>query len=152
MIVEVNSMATGRGRSTPERPQRPPATTPEGRENQLIAMAMDEAERQIREGKATSQLLTHFLKLGSTREDLEKQRLAQENKLLEAKVEQIASEKRVEDLYAKAIVAMRAYSGHPVEDDEQDQILHGTKKNTRLQRALRVPELEVASRSRDVRL
>jgi hypothetical protein len=117
-------MATGRGRSTPERPQRPPATTPEGRENQLIAMAMDEAERQIREGKATSQLLTHFLKLGSTREDLEKQRLSQENKLLEAKVEQIASEKRVEDLYAKAIVAMRAYSGHPVEDDEQDQILH----------------------------
>jgi hypothetical protein len=145
-------MATGRGKSTPERPQRPPATTPEGRENQLIAMAMDEAERQIREGKATSQLLTHFLKLGSTREDLEKQRLAQENKLLEAKVEQIASEKRVEDLYAKAIVAMRAYSGHPVEDDEQDQILHGTKKNPRLQRTIRIPELEVSSRSSNVRL
>lgn len=117
-IVGVNSMATKRGDSSSDRPKRPPATTPEGRENQLIALAMDEAERVIRSGKATSQLLTHFLKLGSTREDLEKQRLEKENALLEAKVASLASAQRIEDLYAKALKAMRTYAGQPDDDDD----------------------------------
>lgn len=114
----VNSLATGRGKPKPERPQRPPATTPEGRENQLIAMAYDEAERQIQAGKATSQLLTHFLKLGSTRENLEKERLRQENKLLQAKVDELGSAKRTEELYAEALKAMRTYSGHPEPEND----------------------------------
>jgi hypothetical protein len=80
---------------------------------------MDEAERVIRSGKATSQLLTHFLKLGSTREELEKQRLFNQNKLLDAKVESLASAQRIEELYSKALRAMRVYSGKPEEDDEQ---------------------------------
>lgn len=113
-------MATGRGKPKSDRPQRPPATTPEGRENQLIAMAMDEAERQIRGGTATSQLLTHFLKLGSTREDLEKQRLRSENELLKAKVEDLGSQKKTEELYAKALKAMKTYSGHPEPEDDED--------------------------------
>lgn len=121
-------MATGRGRSKPERPRRPPATTPEAREKQLIAMAYDAAEEQILGGKATSQLLTHFLKLGSSREDLEKQRLMKENELLSAKVEELGSSKRTEELYREALKAMRSYSGHPMDDDET-QMLHGTLSN-----------------------
>lgn len=113
-------MASRRGDSSSERPKRPPATTPEGRENQLIALAMEEAERVIRSGKATSQLLTHFLKLGSTREELEKQRLDNENKLLKAKVDAIASGQRMDELYAKAIKAMRTYAGQPGDEDDSD--------------------------------
>lgn len=98
-----------------------PATTPEGRENQLISKALDLAERQITEGTASSQVITHFLKMASTREKLEQERLHRENLLLSAKVEQIASQKRIEDMYNSALNAMRQYSGEQPEpyDDEE---------------------------------
>lgn len=97
-----------------------PATTPEARENQLIALAADLAEKQIRDGTASSQLITHFLKLGSSREKLEQERLARENELLDAKVEAMASAKRVEELYAQALNAMRSYAGQAPLDFEMD--------------------------------
>lgn len=90
---------------------RRPATTPEGRENQLISLAVDLAEEQLINGTASSQVITHFLKLASTREQLEQKRLENENLLLSAKVDQIASGKRMEELYSKAIDAMKTYSG-----------------------------------------
>lgn len=96
--------------------KRRPATTPDGRENQLVALAVDLAEKQIREGTVSSQVLTHYLKLGSSRERLEQERLRRENHLLEAKAEAMASAKRVEELYGKALNAMRNYAGQdPVE-------------------------------------
>lgn len=88
-----------------------PATTPEGRENQLIALAVDEAERQIRTGEASAQVITHFLKLGSSRERLEHEKMVRENKLLDARVDQIESGARMEELYSNAINAMRGYAG-----------------------------------------
>lgn len=88
-----------------------PAITPEARENQMIALAMDCAEQQLRDGTASSQVITHFLKLGSERERLERERLEEENKLLKAKTEQLQSQKRIEELYADAIKAMRTYGG-----------------------------------------
>jgi len=99
------------------RPGRRSASTPEGRENQLIADAMDLAERQIREGTASAQVITHFLKLASPREELERNRLRHEVELLNAKVEQLASSQRVEELYSNAIVAMRRYQGQEVDDE-----------------------------------
>lgn len=90
---------------------RRPATTPEGRENQLISLASDLAENQLASGTASAQVITHFLKLGSTREKLEQERLQRENLLLSAKVDQIASSKRIEDLYETALNAMRSYAG-----------------------------------------
>lgn len=98
-----------------------PATTPEGRETQLVSMAYDLAERQMTEGTATGQVITHFLKLGSTREKLEQERIQQENLMLAAKIEQIASQRRIEELYADALVAMRNYAGQP-EPDRGDDI------------------------------
>ena len=96
--------------------KRRPATTPEGRENQLVALAVDLAEKQIKEGTVSSQVLTHYLKLGSSREKLEQERLRRENHLLAAKAEAMASAKRVEELYGKALNAMRNYAGQdPVE-------------------------------------
>lgn len=97
-----------------------PATTPEGRENQLISLAVDLAEKQLREGTASSQVVTHLLKMSSQRERLEQQRLQNENLLLSAKVEQIASAKRVEELYEKALNAMKQYSGQDVDDDNEE--------------------------------
>ena len=91
---------------------RPPATTPEERENQLIAYATDLAQRQLLDGTATSQVITHYLKLGSTRERLEQERLAEEVGLLKVKAAALESAKRVEELYGEALNAMRAYGGH----------------------------------------
>jgi hypothetical protein len=89
-----------------------PATTPEGREKQLIALAVDLAEKRLREGTASAQEVTHFLKLGSTREKLEQARLAEENKLLKAKTESLESAARMEELTVKAIEAMSIYQGN----------------------------------------
>lgn len=101
----------------PGRRVRRPATTPEGRENQLISLAADLAERQLVEGTASSQVITHFLKLASTRERLEQERLQRENLLLSAKVDQIASTQKIEVLYEQALSAMRTYAGHEVEEE-----------------------------------
>jgi len=88
-----------------------PATTLEGRENQLISLASNLAEEQIRNGTASSQVITHFLKLGSSRERLEQARLSRETRLLDAKVDQIESGQRIETLYKTALNAMRQYAG-----------------------------------------
>lgn len=96
-----------------ERSHRPPATTPEARENQLISLAVDLAEQQILEGTASAQVITHYLKLGSSREKLEQHRIVLENELVQAKTEAIASHKKMEELYEEAIIAMRSYSGQP---------------------------------------
>jgi hypothetical protein len=105
-------------RKQEERPQRRPATSPEGRENQIVNLTMDLAERQIREGTASSQVMTHFLKLASPRERLEREKLAAENEVLRAKVEQLQSARNVEQLYSEALNAMRQYSGQDPIDDE----------------------------------
>ena len=91
--------------------KRRPALSPEARENQLISLAVDLAEKQLQEGTASSQVITHYLKLGSTKERLEKEKLEEENKLLRAKTENLQSQKRVEELYSEAIKAMRNYAG-----------------------------------------
>lgn len=99
--------------------KRPPATTPEARENQLIASAVDLAAKQLSDGTASAQVITHYLKLGSSREKLEQERLAEEVGLLRVKAEAMASAKRVEELYGQALNAMRAYGGHePLEPPE----------------------------------
>lgn len=94
-----------------------PALTPESRENQLIALSVDLAEKQLREGTASSQVITHFLKLGSTKNQLELEKIRHENALLEAKTQSIQSAKRVEELYENALNAMKDYSGHGGQDD-----------------------------------
>lgn len=112
-------MVSRRITSEPTKPRRPPATTLEARENQLVAAAVDLAEKQIIEGTASSQVITHYLKLGSSREKLEQERLEGENRLLQAKAEQMASQHRVEELYREALDAMRSYAGQdPVDFDD----------------------------------
>ena len=88
-----------------------PALTPEAREQQLISLAVDLAEQQLLDGTASSQVLTHYLKLGSLREKLEREKLEEENKLLRAKVDAIKSAEKQEELYAQALRAMSRYSG-----------------------------------------
>lgn len=115
-------MPERRVRKTQDEPsRRPPATTPEARENQLISAAHDLAEKQIREGTASAQVITHFLKLGSSRERLEQDRLKNENSLTLTKITQIESQASIETLYRDALSAMSAYQGNgpsPEVDDE----------------------------------
>ena len=100
--------------------KRRPALSPESRENQLISLAVDLVEQRLLDGSASSQETTHFLKLGSMKNQLEMEKLREENKLLQAKTESIQSAKRVEELYAEAINAMRRYSGNRSSSDEED--------------------------------
>lgn len=102
-------------RSKDDSPRRPPATTTEDRESQMVAASIDLAEKQIREGTASSQVLTHYLKLGSTRERLEQDRLRQENRLLIQKVKSLESATGQEALIKEALAAMRGYQGLEIE-------------------------------------
>ena len=111
-------MPAKRRRSEEKKTRRKPATTPEARENELISDAHDLAAQQIRDGNASSQVITHFLKLGSTRERLEQQRLEHENELTRVKIEAIESQKRTEELYIEALTAMRSYAGDVVQESE----------------------------------
>lgn len=113
-------------RNTSEKPGKSdkirPALTPEARENQLIYLATELAEQQLRDGTASSQVITHYLKLGSTKERIEKEILMKQKDLISAKTEALQSAKRIEELYANAISAMRQYSGHGngEEDEPED--------------------------------
>lgn len=97
-----------------------PALTPEARENQMISLAMNLAEKRLLEGTASSQEITHFLKLGTSKAELEKEKLKAENELLKVKAEAYQSAKEVEKMYAEAITAMRDYSGQGDVGDEDD--------------------------------
>lgn len=99
--------------------RRPPATTPEARENQMVSLAFDLAERQIVEGTASAQVITHFLKLGSEREKMERKKLEFETKLLDSKIQDMAAQARVEELYGKALAAMQMYSGQITEGEDE---------------------------------
>lgn len=100
--------------------RRPPATTPEARENQLIAQAVDLAAKQLADGTASAQVITHFLKLGSSTEKLDQLKKQHEVELLEAKKEAMASGARTEELMRDALNAFRSYSGQTPEDVDDD--------------------------------
>lgn len=92
--------------------KRRTAMSVEARENQMIALAVDLAEKQLMEGTASSQVITHYLKLGSTKERLEKEMMEEQKKLLKAKTEALESAAEIKEMYENALSAMREYSGH----------------------------------------
>lgn len=98
--------------------RRPPARTPEARENQLISLAVDLAEKQLSEGKASSQVITHYLKLGSPTSKLEREILELQKEQIAAKTEALRSQKNIEELYKTAMTAFKSYSGQAREVDE----------------------------------
>ena len=93
-----------------------PAISPEARENQMICLAVDLAEKQLREGTASAQVITHYLKLATSKEELEKKVLANRAELLAAQVESIKSAQHAEELYSNALEAMRSYGGGSYEE------------------------------------
>lgn len=95
-----------------------PAINPEQRENQMISLAVDLAEKQLLEGTASSQVITHYLKLGTMKEKIERDILEKQKELITAKTEALKSQKRVEELYAEALTAMRRYNGQGEPDEE----------------------------------
>lgn len=97
-----------------------PALTPEARENQMISLAVDLAEQQLREGTASSQVITHYLKLGSTKERIEREILEKQKELIEAKTQNLQSAQKIEELYMNALNAMRNYSGQNNEAEEDE--------------------------------
>lgn len=111
-------MPRTRASSSPNSSRRGrPALTPEARENQMIALAIDLAEQQLRDGTASSQVITHFLKLGTTKAELEKEKLRMDNKKTEAQIKFIESSEKTQALYENALRAMRNYSGNGEPDE-----------------------------------
>lgn len=106
---------------TPKKKEIRPALTPEARENQLIYLATELAEQQLRDGTASSQVITHYLKLGSSKEKIEKEILERQKELITAKTEALQSAKHIEELYANAINAMKSYSGQGGTIDENGE-------------------------------
>lgn len=96
------------------------ALTPEAREQQMIKLAVDLAEQQLLNGTASSQVITHFLKLGSSKERLEQQIMQEQKKLIESKTEALQAQKRSEQLFTEAIEAMKKYSGLKSEEVEDE--------------------------------
>ena len=96
--------------------RRRPARTAEERQDQLINLAIDEAERQISKGIATSQIITHYLKLATEREKAEITRIQGEIALQKAKIEAMAGQARQEQMFKDAVAAFRGYQG--LDDDE----------------------------------
>ncbi len=111
--------AKAEGSPQPLKPRRP-ALTVEAREGQLVSLAMDVAEQRLLAGTASSQEVVHFLRLGSVRERLERERLETENQMLKAKITAIESQASSEEKYRAAIRAFSRYSGHDDEDEEED--------------------------------
>lgn len=112
-------MAKAKQKSSQSSPRKiRPALSPEARENQMISLAVDLAEKQLIEGTASSQVITHYLKLGTMNHKLELEKLEKENALLKAKTESLQSSQRMEELYADAIKAMQSYSG--LGDSDED--------------------------------
>lgn len=100
--------------------KRPPARTPEEEEDYMISISVRAAEKQILEGRASSQLLTHYLKLATVKERLEKEKLEAEVELLKAKKESLESTRQLEVLYADAIKAVALYTGNSEDDEEEE--------------------------------
>jgi hypothetical protein len=103
--------------------KRPPAMSPEAQENRMIALAIDLAEKQLIEGTASSQVITHYLKLGTMKEKLELEKLRKETVLIDAKVDELKTAKKVEELYADVVSAMRRYSGNFEEEEYEEDLL-----------------------------
>ena len=110
-------MASNTKKSTTTKRMRP-ALTPESRENQLISLAVDLAEKQLSDGSASSQVISHYLKLGSSKERIEKEILEKKKELIIAKTENLQSAQRIEELYENALNAMRNYNGQSMSDDD----------------------------------
>lgn len=98
-------------------PRMKPALTPEGEENQMIALAINQAKKQLIDGTASSQVITHFLKLASSKDRLEKEILEKQKELISAKTEALQSAKKYETLVEDALEAMKRYSGRGYDDD-----------------------------------
>lgn len=97
-----------------------PSITPEAQENHMITLAVNLAEKQLRDGTASAQVITHYLKLGSSKERAERELLSKQTELAAAKAESIRSTKRSDEMYDRVIAAMRSYSGMGDEYADQD--------------------------------
>ena len=106
--------------STKSTKVQPPAKTLEARENQMIALAFDQAETELRNKSASSQVVTHYLKLGTLRSQIELETLREQNKLIVAKTEQIKSTAQTAEMFKEAIAAMRQYNGNSSGGDKDD--------------------------------
>ena len=108
------------GAKNTSKKRMPPATTPEAREQQMVSLAFDLAQTQLEDGTASAQVITHFLKFGSSQNALEKEKLRKENLLMQARVDQISASAQNSELYQEAINMMKIYTGEDPEEQTDE--------------------------------
>ncbi len=97
-----------------------PAMSPEARENQLINLAVDEAERRLKNGTASSQIITVLLKLATTKAQLELEKLKSDISLQRAKEKEIEDKASGDELFKMAVSAFSSYRSAIPDDEEYD--------------------------------
>lgn len=110
-------MPPGKETASSQRPARQPATTPEGRMQQMGALAEEVAEKQMLAGTASAQVITHYLKQTTLREQLEQEKIRNENLRLEAQIAQINAQSGSTELGERVIAALTIYKGSDDDDD-----------------------------------
>lgn len=113
-------MARRKEEDAQPRRRRPPARSPRAAENRLISLAYEKVEDRIRNGEASAQEYTHFLKMGSSREKLEQERISMQSQLDRERIESMRALERREELFGAAIKAMRSYQGQEPEPEDED--------------------------------
>ncbi len=106
---------------TSEKRKTPPARTPEEFEKRCINLAEQQAEEMLAEGKAPTQVLLHYLKLGTSKAELEKEKLEHETKLLSAKTEALETTKETVEAYQELINVFKGYSGNVFKEEGYDE-------------------------------
>ena len=87
----------------------------------MIALAVEQAEKMLREGTAPTQVVLHYLKLGASREKMEQELIAKQLELANAKIESLQAAKDRNDMYKAAMEAFMSYQSpslHPEELEE----------------------------------
>lgn len=103
------------------RPRKSAARTPEAREQEMIALAMDLAEQKLRDGSAPAPLVMLFAKAGLDRERLEREGLEINNRLGHTKASQIEQMTQSNEKLDRVFKALRTYQGMPDEDEGEDE-------------------------------
>ena len=109
-------MVSSRKNSEQGKIRRPPAKTPKAREHQMINLALDQAELQLREGTAATPVVVHYLKLATKEQELREKQLDADIRLREKRIDEIDASAELIEMMDKAIKSMREYQGH---DEEQ---------------------------------
>lgn len=92
-----------------------PPLSDKDHEAKLISLTLQMAEQQLIDGTASSQVMTHFLRLGSIRSKVELEKLRLENNLLTEKIQSEKMGQQLKEMFQDVMESLRDYQAPPPE-------------------------------------